>query len=115
MIEALKEKFGHLGLTYSIGGQISFDVFPTGQSLPFDYLALLAATSTYTSSPAGIWDMKLTCGVGWDKTFSLNHIQDEGFTEIHFFGDKVSPSPTYKSRLPVPGTWVLVRNLRVLC
>jgi hypothetical protein len=31
MIAALKEKFGHLGLTYSIGGQISFDVFPTGQ------------------------------------------------------------------------------------
>jgi len=36
MIAALKEKFGHLGLTYSIGGQISFDVFPTGQqSLSF--------------------------------------------------------------------------------
>jgi hypothetical protein len=32
MIAALKEKFGHLGLTYSIGGQISFDVFPTGES-----------------------------------------------------------------------------------
>lgn len=32
MIEALKAKFGHLGLTYSIGGQISFDVFPTGGS-----------------------------------------------------------------------------------
>jgi hypothetical protein len=32
MIAALKEKFGHLGLTYSIGGQISFDVFPTGSS-----------------------------------------------------------------------------------
>jgi phosphomannomutase len=29
--------------------------------------------------------------IGWDKTFSLNHIQDEGFEEIHFFGDKVSP------------------------
>jgi phosphomannomutase len=25
-VEALKAKFGHLGLTYSIGGQISFDV-----------------------------------------------------------------------------------------
>lgn len=30
MIEALKSKFGHLNLTYSIGGQISFDVFPLG-------------------------------------------------------------------------------------
>eukprot|EP00884_Botryococcus_braunii_P004433 jgi/Botrbrau1/13991/Bobra.150_1s0003.1 len=30
MVQILKEKFAHLGLTYSIGGQISFDVFPKG-------------------------------------------------------------------------------------
>lgn len=30
MITALKEKFPDCGLTYSIGGQISFDVFPEG-------------------------------------------------------------------------------------
>ncbi|GMG20346.1 unnamed protein product [Ambrosiozyma monospora] len=30
MVAALKEKFPDLKLTYSIGGQISFDVFPTG-------------------------------------------------------------------------------------
>lgn len=29
-VKALKEKFPDYGLTYSIGGQISFDVFPTG-------------------------------------------------------------------------------------
>lgn len=29
-VEVLKQKFGHLGLTFSIGGQISFDVFPQG-------------------------------------------------------------------------------------
>jgi len=29
-VEVLKEKFAHLNLTYSIGGQISFDVFPQG-------------------------------------------------------------------------------------
>ncbi|EIW66513.1 phosphomannomutase [Tremella mesenterica] len=57
MVEALREKFAHLNLTYSIGGQISFDVFPTG----------------------------------WDKTYCLRHVEDEGFKEIHFFGDK-----TYK-------------------
>ena len=28
---------------------------------------------------------------GWDKTFALKHVADEGFTAIHFFGDK-----TYK-------------------
>ena len=59
-IKALKEKFPDYGLTYSIGGQISFDVFPTG----------------------------------WDKTYALNHVEKEGFEEIHFFGDK-----TFKVRL----------------
>ncbi|GLC41666.1 hypothetical protein PLESTB_000690900 [Pleodorina starrii] len=29
-VTTLKEKFAHLNLTYSIGGQISFDVFPQG-------------------------------------------------------------------------------------
>ncbi|KAG8748353.1 Phosphomannomutase [Ceratobasidium sp. 414] len=53
-VETLKEKFESYGLTFSIGGQISFDVFPTG----------------------------------WDKTYALRHVEDEGFEEIHFFGDK---------------------------
>lgn len=56
-VDKLKEKFASYGLTYSIGGQISFDVFPTG----------------------------------WDKTYALRHVENEGFKEIHFFGDK-----TYK-------------------
>lgn len=30
MVETLREKFPDMGLTYSIGGQISFDVFPAG-------------------------------------------------------------------------------------
>ncbi|XP_066247458.1 uncharacterized protein Pmm2 [Euwallacea similis] len=30
MITAIKEQFPNFGFTYSIGGQISFDVFPTG-------------------------------------------------------------------------------------
>ena len=58
-VEALREKFPDNGLTYSIGGQISFDVFPHG----------------------------------WDKTYCLARVKDEGFEEIHFFGDK-----TYKVR-----------------
>ncbi|CEP64961.1 phosphomannomutase SEC53 LALA0_S15e01288g [Lachancea lanzarotensis] len=53
-VEALKKEFSHLKLTFSIGGQISFDVFPTG----------------------------------WDKTYCLQHVQQDGFKEIHFFGDK---------------------------
>lgn len=30
MVEMLKERFLDLGLTYSIGGQISFDIVPAG-------------------------------------------------------------------------------------
>jgi phosphomannomutase len=30
MLEKLRTEFAHLGLTFSIGGQISFDVFPNG-------------------------------------------------------------------------------------
>jgi phosphomannomutase len=30
MVEAMQEKFAHLKLKFSIGGQISFDVFPEG-------------------------------------------------------------------------------------
>ncbi|ORX68262.1 sec53p [Linderina pennispora] len=53
-VEALEKEFPDYGLKYSIGGQISFDVFP----------------------------------IGWDKTYCLRHIKDEGFKTIHFFGDK---------------------------
>lgn len=31
MVAKLEQEFLHLGLTYSIGGQISFDVFPKGE------------------------------------------------------------------------------------
>lgn len=54
MVSKLKEQFADYGLTYSIGGQISFDVFPQG----------------------------------WDKTYALQHVEEENFEEIHFFGDK---------------------------
>lgn len=35
MVSILREKFGHLNLTFSIGGQISFDVFPEGWDKTF--------------------------------------------------------------------------------
>jgi phosphomannomutase len=34
-VEALKKQFPDYGLTYSIGGQISFDVFPHGWDKTF--------------------------------------------------------------------------------
>jgi phosphomannomutase len=60
-VKALRENFANLGLTYSIGGQISFDVFPTG------------------------WD-KTYC-----LRHLENEAKKEGgieYTTIHFFGDK---------------------------
>ncbi|WWC58370.1 uncharacterized protein I303_100910 [Kwoniella dejecticola CBS 10117] len=54
MVTKMEQEFVHLGLTFAIGGQISFDIFPQG----------------------------------WDKTYSLRHIEPEGFDTIHFFGDK---------------------------
>ena len=66
-VAVLKEKFGHLGLTYSIGGQISFDVFPTG----WDKTYCLSHIAAEKNPPGG--------GPGVD------------YTTIHFFGDK-----TYK-------------------
>jgi len=55
-------------------------------------------------------------GSGWDKTFSLNHIQDEGFEEIHFFGDKVSFNCFFRAWADeVRLTWVetITRSLRI--
>ncbi|GBG31489.1 Phosphomannomutase [Hondaea fermentalgiana] len=55
MVAALDKEFGDkFNLKFSIGGQISFDVFPKG----------------------------------WDKTYCLQFVENEGYEEIHFFGDK---------------------------
>ncbi|KAI0895018.1 eukaryotic phosphomannomutase [Annulohypoxylon nitens] len=61
MVEKMREKFGHLGLTFSIGGQISFDVFPTG----WDKTYCLKHLEAEAQKPGGIT-----------------------YTTIHFFGDK---------------------------
>ncbi|KUJ22361.1 eukaryotic phosphomannomutase [Mollisia scopiformis] len=60
-VAILREKFADLGLTYSIGGQISFDVFPTG----WDKTYCLQHLENEAKKPGGIQ-----------------------YTTIHFFGDK---------------------------
>ncbi|KAK4116401.1 putative phosphomannomutase [Canariomyces notabilis] len=60
-VEKLKERFGHLGLTFSIGGQISFDVFPAG----WDKTYCLQHLENEAKKPGGVQ-----------------------YTTIHFFGDK---------------------------
>lgn len=54
MVKAYEKEFADFSLQFSIGGQISIDIFPRG----------------------------------WDKTFCLRHVINEGFKTIHFFGDK---------------------------
>ncbi|PNY24519.1 Phosphomannomutase [Tolypocladium capitatum] len=62
-VAALKERFDHLGLTFSIGGQISFDVFPQG----WDKTYCLKHLDNEAKKPGGI-----------------------AYKTIHFFGDKTS-------------------------
>lgn len=59
-VEALKKEFPDFGLTYSIGGMISFDVFPTG------------------------WD-KTYCLRNVEHEKELSGVD---YQTIHFFGDK---------------------------
>ena len=59
-VSALQEKFPNYGLTYSIGGQISFDVFPTG------------------------WD-KTYCLKHVAKEKEISGVD---YSTVHFFGDK---------------------------
>lgn len=59
-VEALKKEFPDYGLTYSIGGQISFDVFPEGWDKTFALQHLQEA----------------------------DDVLPGGYKEIHFFGDK---------------------------
>ncbi|KAK3069029.1 Phosphomannomutase 1 [Teratosphaeriaceae sp. CCFEE 6253] len=60
-IEALKKEFPDIGLTYSIGGQISFDVFPQGWNKTY----CLQHIENEKNLPGGV-----------------------DYTTIHFFGDK---------------------------
>ncbi|KAL9612866.1 MAG: hypothetical protein Q9167_002550 [Letrouitia subvulpina] len=59
-VEELRSRFSHFGLTFSIGGEISFDVFPTG------------------------WD-KTYC---LRHIKAEKDISGVDYTTIHFFGDK---------------------------
>ena len=63
MVNKLQEAFPDLGLTYSIGGQISFDVFPKG------------------------WD-KTYCLRHVEAEANRTDGQAVDYKTIHFFGDK---------------------------
>ena len=64
MVQKLKERFPDYGLTFSVGGQISFDVFPAG----WDKTYCLKHVEAEKNRPDGV-----------------------EYTTIHFFGDKAYP------------------------
>jgi len=64
MIAALKKEFPDIGLTYSIGGQISFDVFPHG------------------------WDKTYCLQHIEAEADPSKHLSGINYKNIHFFGDK---------------------------
>jgi phosphomannomutase len=66
MIEALRNEFPDIGLTFSIGGQISFDVFPHGWDKTYCLQHIEAEA---------------------DPSKGLSGIE---YKTIHFFGDKTS-------------------------
>ncbi|KAL9623089.1 MAG: hypothetical protein Q9160_002603 [Pyrenula sp. 1 TL-2023] len=66
-VEALRKEFPDLGLTFSIGGQISFDVFPTGWDKTY-CLRHVEAEADTSKGRSGVH-----------------------YKTIHFFGDKAYP------------------------
>ncbi|SNX87717.1 probable phosphomannomutase [Melanopsichium pennsylvanicum] len=66
-VSALKTEFPDYGLTYSIGGQISFDVFPQGWDKTY-------ALRNVAVDGGKVEASKTSKDLGWDT--------------IHFFGDK---------------------------
>lgn len=75
MIGIMKTKFAHLNLCYSIGGQISFDVFPQGWDKTYCLNFIPSqGSSTSSNSDNNLVDSSVDLGLPYD--------------EIHFFGDK---------------------------
>ncbi len=73
-----------LGLQYSIGGQISIDVFPKGVA---EYSQLILFRALADSMILFLTPFLQFCA-GRDKTYCLRHVASENYGEIHFFGDK---------------------------
>ncbi len=76
-VQDLQQKFAHFGLTFSIGAG-------GARRRAADPLTRLRA------APGGQISFDVF-PAGWDKTYCLKHVKDEGFKVIHFCGDKTFP------------------------
>ena len=92
MIAAMEKELGDLNLCYSIGGQISFDVFPKGIYFPFERFIHKSSLINILINHFNLINVYRHCiTIGWDKTYCLNYIKEGEYEEIHFFGDKTFP------------------------
>lgn len=86
-VERLRTEFADMGLAFSIGGQISFDVFPRVRPAR---LGGCGHEQSRTCIPNGtqMYGSPHCPLQGWDKTFCLRYLSEDDFDAIHFFGDK---------------------------
>merc|ERR1719509_402197 len=78
ILASCPQRFGHLGLQFAKGGQISIDCFPKGANVspfhkPSKSIFLVPSPSSIPScarSPP--------CCPGWDKTFCLQYVEGRG-------------------------------------
>lgn len=71
-VSVLQKEFADYGLRFSIGGEISFDVFPEGWDKTYALKRLTDEAVAAGSAEAG----------------NLNQDKVPGWDEVHFFGDK---------------------------
>ncbi|CAJ2501066.1 Uu.00g039190.m01.CDS01 [Anthostomella pinea] len=104
MVAKLKEKFGHLGLTY-----VSYPYTLYLSKIPTHNVKRppTPTSGTTTGNPANYPHNSFSIGgaisfdvfpTGWDKTYCLKHLEDEArkpggvsYTTVHFYGDKTMP------------------------
>uniref|UniRef100_A0A453DHL7 Phosphomannomutase n=1 Tax=Aegilops tauschii subsp. strangulata TaxID=200361 RepID=A0A453DHL7_AEGTS len=74
MVSVLREKFAHLNLTFSIGGQISFDVFPQGWDKTYclRYLEEFKEIHFFGDKTYKVRDIYFSCAVLPSKEISFS-------------------------------------------
>lgn len=86
MVAAMQKEFADLGLTYSIGGQISFDVFPTGWDKTY-CLKFLPEGGTYSTLGLRSTAPPVARQPWTILTFRILYFLSLlDFDEVHFFG-----------------------------
>ncbi|KAI9770984.1 MAG: Phosphomannomutase [Geoglossum simile] len=98
MVEALKRQFPDFGLTYSIGGQISFDVFPDGWNKTYCLRHLEAE--------------KKESGLVYDNIHFFGDMTQKGGNDHELYEDKRTightvedPNDTMKQLEELLGSW----------